>query len=75
MLKFNPDDRLSAKDLLSNNMFDPIRIKKIEKGAPYKLYVDEQSFGWSQPEFQRMDSEQKKQIYRNEIIQIANQYR
>lgn len=40
MLSFNPKTRLSAQDLLLNPIFDSVRIKKIEKGAPFKLDID-----------------------------------
>ena len=39
MLSFDPKNRLSAKGLLENPIFDKIRNKKIEKGCPKKIYV------------------------------------
>ena len=40
MFEFNPHYRLSCKELIQNQIFDSVRVKKIEKGAPYKIYLD-----------------------------------
>ena len=34
MLSFDPKERLSAKELLQNPIFDPIRNKSMERGCP-----------------------------------------
>lgn len=37
MLEFNPEKRLTARQLLSNQIFNSMRVKKMEKGAPYRI--------------------------------------
>ena len=46
MLQFNPNNRLSAKELLKEPIFNEIRIKESEnsKGSPIKLNIDQEIF-------------------------------
>ena len=39
LLKFNPEKRLSVKDCLNLPIFDKIRIKDLEKEAPFRIYL------------------------------------
>ena len=43
MLKFNPNNRVSAKELLKNPIFDEVRIPELEinKCKKIKLKIDE----------------------------------
>lgn len=75
MLEFNPAYRNSVQELIAHKAFDSIRVKKIEKGAPYKIYLEVDQAG-------AYDYEQKKDLvhfsekgYREEIISMANKYR
>lgn len=40
MLQFNPNTRLTAKQLINNKMFDSFRNPSIEEPAPKKLVID-----------------------------------
>jgi len=37
ILKFNPDQRLSAKEALKSPVFDDIRVRRLEQEAQYKV--------------------------------------
>ena len=40
MLQFNPEKRLRASQLLKNEIFDSIRIKENEIGAPKQIHLE-----------------------------------
>ena len=39
MLEFNHLYRISAKELLKHQVFDDIRVQRLEQGAPYKIHL------------------------------------
>ena len=39
MLVLDPENRVSAKECLKNKLFDDIRNRKLEQGAPHKFYL------------------------------------
>lgn len=39
MLKFNHYHRMSAKELLKHEIFDDIRVDRLERGAPYRIHL------------------------------------
>lgn len=40
MLKFNPNDRHSAKEILSFPIFNNIRVKELEEDSPIIIKID-----------------------------------
>ena len=40
MLEFNPYFRPTAKECLSNPLFDNIRVQGLEQSAPFKINID-----------------------------------
>ena len=40
MLEFNPYFRPTAKECLSNKIFDSIRVPGLESSAPFKINID-----------------------------------
>lgn len=40
MLKFNPNNRITATECLKNPMFDKIRLLELEIEAPNKIILD-----------------------------------
>lgn len=77
MLEFNPNNRLKASQLIRNNIFDPIRVKKNEERAPYKIQLDVDHYdGFSLDSFGKLNSKQTyKDICRQEIVKLAHKYR
>jgi hypothetical protein len=39
LLKFNPGQRLSVKSCLKQKFFDDIRVKELEREAPFRIYL------------------------------------
>ena len=39
LVQFDPRKRKSAKECLESKMFDDIRVRELEKGAPFKIYL------------------------------------
>ena len=39
LLKFNPEKRLTVRDCLSLPFFEDIRVKELEREAPYRIYL------------------------------------
>jgi hypothetical protein len=39
LLKFNPDERLTAKKCLESTLFDDIRVPQLEREAPFRIYL------------------------------------
>ena len=68
MLKFNPEQRPSANDPLANELFDSIRISKIEEGAPYKIHIDDECFGGNHSFSSCLSNEQMNQFVRKQIV-------
>ena len=40
MIELNPQKRMSAREILKHQVFDPIRVDETEKGAPYQIFLD-----------------------------------
>ena len=74
MLEFNPMFRNSAKECLKNEMFDDIRVKELEQGAPFEIELacdemDAYDYSTDQDHFCGTVKEYKKLII-NEIDQM-----
>jgi hypothetical protein len=39
LLKFSPEERLTAKKCLESTIFDDIRVPQLEREAPFKIYL------------------------------------
>ena len=58
-------------------MFNSIRVKKIEKGAPYKIYLDVDYYDDSELASDASSTDRDTLIskHRSDIIKLAHKYR
>ena len=77
MLEFNPDKRSSVKHLLNDKIFDEVRVKKYEIGAPYQIQLDvDHLYGFELDLNGKLRTDEAViDQYRQEIIKMAHKYR
>jgi len=61
LLKFNPEDRASANDILQDPIFDKIRNRKLEKDPQFTVSVDH-LFGCTEVEYMTILKEEIEKI-------------
>lgn len=69
LLKFNPEQRLTAKKCLESTIFDDIRVPQLEREAPFRIYLgcDETIPGQKENRENKMNLKEMREVIMEEL--------